>query len=289
VATIVLIRPNREASRDASNAENDKAAPERIQREESRQLHHDIVRSVESGEADERRPKRLLLANGGRLGGGRQPRKQDGQDHAERSVQHHYRSVTVHRRHDRFLQHARGGASGQRAERGRQRSRERVPGEYVGSGPIGRDVRQRGLLDRQKRPDLLTARTDDAYGPRKHEEPETPCGCEDQPRSGHKHRADHQHAAPSDPIGARREDKRDDGIANERQGQQHAGLRLAQSDANQVEHQYDGQRPVREQPDESRGEEQPRITSETLQCDRYGHLRSALRSVPAHPFMFRQR
>ena len=81
VATIVLISPKREASRDASNAEipakmfaqkkidperggvhaepqeepirgealDDEAASERVQREQGRQLHHDVARSVESG------------------------------------------------------------------------------------------------------------------------------------------------------------------------------------------------------------------------------------------------
>ena len=91
-----------------------------------------------------------------------------------------------------------------------------------------------------------------------------PVDAKTSPAASHQHRADDQHAAASDPIGARREGQRDDGVADERQGQQQAGLRLAQSDADQVEHQHDGQRSVREQADESRGEEQPRVTGETL-------------------------
>ena len=162
-----------------------------------------------------------------------------------------------------------------RAERGCQRPRERVPGKHFGSDPIGHHVGKRGLFNRQKRPHFLTARADDANGPCEHEEPEIPCRCEDEPRGRHERRTDNQHAAASDPIGASREEKRDDGVAGKRQRQQHAGLRLAQSDANQVEHQNDGQRAIREQPDESRGEEQPPVTGEMPKCGRYRQLSSA--------------
>ena len=60
--------------------------------------------------------------------------------------------------------------------------------------------------------------------------------------------------------------KRHDRVAGERQRQQHAGLRFAQPDADQVEHQHDGQGTVREQPDEAGREKQPAVTGEPLEC-----------------------
>ena len=102
--------------------------------------------------------------------------------------------------------------------------------------------------------------------PASNEQPELAGGREDEPGRGHQQRADDQHAPAADAIGARREEQRDDGVADERQRQQQAGLRLAQPEADQIEHQHDRQRAVREQPDEARGEQQPAVPGEPLEC-----------------------
>ena len=94
------------------------------------------------------------------------------------------------------------------------------------------------------------------------EQPEVDGGGKHEPRRGHQQRADDQHPPAAEPIGAGRQEQRHDGVADERQRQQQADLRFGQAEADQIEHQHDRQRAVREQPDESRGEQQPAIAIE---------------------------
>ena len=118
---------------------------------------------------------------------------------------------------------------------------------------------QRGLLDRQERPDFVPAGTDDPDRPRYDEEQEVARPGEGHAGRHHQDRADDQHPPPSQPVGAGRQVQRHGGVADQRERQQQAGLRCAQAGARQIDHQDYGERPVREQAHGARDEQQPAV------------------------------
>jgi hypothetical protein len=61
---------------------------------------------------------------------------------------------------------------------------------------------------------------------------------ESQTGSGHQNGPHYEHAPPPDPVGASSEIKRDDSIPDQRQRKKQAGLRIAESEANQIENQH---------------------------------------------------
>ena len=80
---------------------------------------------------------------------------------------------------------------------------------------------------------------------------------ERQARRRHQRGADDQHPPPADPIGARRERQRHDRVADSVRVSSRPVCDSRQADADEIEHQHDRQRAVREQPDEPGGEQQP--------------------------------
>src|SRR5438093_10961008 len=78
-------------------------------------------------------------------------------------------------------------------------------GEYRGPGLTGNNLRQRGLLDREKRPDLVATRTDNADRPGDDQEREIAGGGERQAGGRHEHGTHDQHTAAPDPVAVRPE------------------------------------------------------------------------------------
>ena len=98
-------------------------------------------------------------------------------------------------------------------------------------------MRQRGLLDRKKRPYLVAAWADDADRPGRDQEHEVAGGGKGQACGSHEEGADDQHTPPPDPIGSGCEVEGNDRIPHQCEGQEQAGLGRTQPQAGQVEHQ----------------------------------------------------
>ena len=88
-----------------------------------------------------------------------------------------------------------------------------------------------------------------------------------------------EHAPAPEPIGPRGEVQRHDRVTGERQRQERADARFAQAGAHQVEDQDDRHRSVREQPDESGGEQQPSVPGQVPEAGRDHQAGSGLRSA----------
>ena len=63
-------------------------------------------------------------------------------------------------------------ASTERTERGRQRTRERVPSKHLSARAAGYNMRERGLLNGKKGPYFIAAGAYDSNGTRKNQEQE---------------------------------------------------------------------------------------------------------------------
>ena len=241
---------------------DDEAAAERVQREQRRRAssrRRAIGRAPRGRRASRETPssRRASLASAARDS----RENSTASTHAERRVQHHHRAVAAHGRH-RAPAAARASAcppaSAPSAVANEPASVYQANTSVL--RPIGHDVRERRLLDRQKRSDFVAARADDADGAGERRAARDACvEAKTSPAAAIS-------SAPT--ISIRRRPirsarvvriQRDDGVADERQRQQQAGLRFAQAEADQIEHQHHRQRAVGEQPDESRGEQQPAI------------------------------
>ena len=125
---------------------------------------------------------------------------------------------------------------------------------------IGDHVRERRLLDRQERPDLLSARADHADR-RRERRGSTSCRVKANTTP-----AAVISTAPT--MSIRRRPTRSARVVRYSETtvsptsverEQQTGLRLTQAEADEVEDQHDRQRAVREQPDETGGEQQPPV------------------------------
>ena len=214
------------------------AAGKGVEGEQARQLQDHVPGIADAQERLHGRRSRRSRVGHAHFGGRRQTGEEEKEQHPESGIQQHDRPVALELRQHSATQGPGGG---------RNRADQRVPGEDGGAGPRGNDLRERRLLDRQKRPNLVATWADDADRSGQDQEQDVARVREDQAGGGHESGTDDQHAASPDTIGSRGQVERDDGIPRQRQRQQQAGLGRTQAKAGQIEHQDDGQRTVCEQ------------------------------------------
>ena len=194
--------------------------------------------------------------------------KESGEQEAQHRVGDNHQPVAADRCDAELLEQTCAASRHQRAKRGCDRSDQRVPRQRLGAIAIRHDVRHRRLLDREERADFVTARADHTNGPGHEQETKMAGRGEGEAGRRHEHGTDDQHAPTSNAVGARRQRQRHDGVADQRQRQEQSGLCFIQADADEIEHEHDRQRPVREEPDKTGGEEQPPVSRQMSENDR---------------------
>ena len=134
-------------------------------------------------------------------------------------------------RHPPLLREVREPARRERPAGGGDRAGQVVPREHARAIAVGDQLRQRGLLDREKRPHLVAARTDDADDGRGHEQLRPLREQERDAPHHHERRAHDQHVAAAPPVGVRRDPQRDAGVPQEREREQEPDGGPAHADA----------------------------------------------------------
>ena len=158
-----------------------------------------------------------------------------------------------------MLQPARQHTAGQRTEGVGGKADDVRPRENPRA--IGRldDLSQARLLHRQKRPDLIPAWADYADHRRHQQQPKIPTRGHARPAQHHQKRAPLQHAPAPQAVGASRHGQRNHRVAEQRQRQQNADPHFGKTERAQVQHEYNGEKPVREKPDRARRKQQKNV------------------------------
>ena len=157
-------------------------------------------------------------------------------------------------------------SSGQCPQGRRQRSHQVVPSEHRGPLPVGDELRQGSLFDRQERADFVATGTDHADRGGDQEPPKVFGDGEDDPSQKHQHGTEDQHFAPSDSIRRGGNPQRDGGVAQQRQRQQQSHSLVIQANRFEVQHQHDRQEAVGEQPDAAGGKKPPTVSVQGPKC-----------------------
>ena len=134
--------------------------------------------------------------------------------------------------------------------------------------PVADDLAERGLLDREEGPDLVPARADDPDD-RDDDERERLSGHEeDEPGDRHQERARDEHEATADAVSPCRQPETDEGITEERRGEQHADLEIAEPDRLEIEDEDDREEAVPEHPRRAAREQEPAVAAEAIALHR---------------------
>ena len=212
------------------------------------------------------------LPERGGFGGAGEPQKQQPEHQPRRRVQDQHGSITSHRRQPRADQRLRQDSAEEGPESGGQRTGQIVPGEDLGALRAGDGLGESGLFDWQKRADFVAAGTDHADGGRDHEQQVIAGRGEERPGEQHQACADDQHASPAHTVGHGGQPERDQGVAEQGEGEQHADPAGRQADLVQVKHQHHGQETVGEHPCQARQKEEPAVGRQLPQHMGFGKL-----------------
>jgi hypothetical protein len=113
-------------------------------------------------------------------------------------------------------------------------------------------MRERGLLNRKKRPDLVATWTYNPDRPGDHKKQEVARKGEGKTGAGHKKGPDNEHPPTPNTIRLGCENQRNDRVPQEYQGEKHSDPRFTKSNAGQIKDENNGQRTVSEEASESR-------------------------------------
>ena len=125
---------------------------------------------------------------------------------------------------------------------------------------IGGDLRQRGLLDRQERSDLIAARADDADQRRGTDQPRQRSRGQNCPGEYDQQGADEQHPPTTEAVRRGRDPEGEDHISEQGQAEQQPDGGLAVSEADQIEDESDGEKPVSKEANGASQKEQEKIS-----------------------------
>ncbi len=112
-------------------------------------------------------------------------------------------------------------------------------------------MRERGLLNRQKRSNLVATWTNDSDGSGNHKKQEVTRKGEGKTGAGHKKGPDEEHPPTPNTVRLRRENQGNDRVPQQGQGKEQSDPRFTESNASQIEDENNGHRAVSEEASES--------------------------------------